>query len=81
MFFHEITALRAFREKHKIKLGDLAKASGMHISYLCMLETGKRQVGELSAQRLKAGYKKLKVQESVDSSIAMTRAVFKGSHY
>ena len=77
MFYHEITALRALREKHKIKLGELAKASGIHISYLCGLEMGKQQVGAKSAQRLIAGYKKLKVQENVENAIKMTRAVFK----
>ena len=76
MFYHEITALKAFREKHDITLKELAKATGMHVSYLCMIERGQRNAGEKSIARLIAGYKKLKVGESPETAIKMTRAVF-----
>lgn len=50
--------LRAWRLKHKISLKEASLMSGIHISNLCAIESGRRGLGKNLARRIEALIKK-----------------------
>jgi transcriptional regulator with XRE-family HTH domain len=69
-----MTHIRDFREKHRIKLTELARASDMTASYLSSMERGYTRVTSSAAGRLVNGYRSLGLDIEVAAK-AIYRAV------